>query len=1030
MRARDGRCEAGVGVGLFPPVRRQASVVRHFVLALVATMLVSCSADSVTTNNVYCTVVFDANGGKGTMTNQIFSLGEGKQPLHTNLFTRTDFDFIGWAKSAAGAVAYSNCQIVTASELTSKTNGTITLFAKWEYAGEIRRCTDSSGLEWSYSIVTNSSRAILKNVIGDSECAVISTKVSGGVVVPEKVSDSNGDYTVTAIGAKAFERCARITSITIPATVKEIGEAAFMNCSSLKTVTFKADNVLEAIPDRCFFGCSSLRSIDMPYTVVSIGDLAFAGCKGLSPGITIPEHVESMGTSVFTNCTSLRIARYLGDQPGTVSDDVYAGTMSTGFVSGVLKNRANSWVDSDAGTNSLPSVWKQRPISWWEPSSPPVFRKVVFDPNGGDGGSTNYIITGHSLVKLPGEPSAPSIKQADGTDGEFEFLGWFTRKKDGVKVTVHTVVTNAMTVYAHWKWDGDDQSEATAEEYASLLYPIDDTADFVPIVTTADSVYDGIIVRVDDLEERRLAPSVPLAGTIHVKVGKGAVQWGMTNSAVMATVTRDGLAQTFVGTMQNGWTVRLGSADDPDDTMTLTFGKNGMSGEWGEYSIQGSRNAFGKSSGTETIKMACYYNRTWKIALNNKSGSKKGELTLAVDKSGKVAISGTWGTKSPKSFSGTTWLVSSKSGAYVPVLVDLPNGQGVLSLLVWLSEEKYKAFEMGGTYTNAKGKSTALSDSSKGSKPLVSGWETSDDVPLTVGVKTSGTLTLKAGSTRSKYSFSASNLPPGVTIDSSGNLGGVPTKSGTFSAKVTATKGKASQSVLLKFTVKSLPAKVRGSFFGKVELTDDVMPGIVEMSVSSAGKISGTVTLAGKTWAFAKKCYLKRTADGEYTTGRMTASCDSGKRYVSLTVSKEEVIGEWIADDKTEILGDIKLWRNVWKDNGMDDVLKPYVKTHVPDLIDGVTNLSFKVKSSGNVTYKGALTRKGKKAKAFEGSTFLLYDDQYAEVFAVILYGWLGKTQNVYLEFDLEEDDESGVVTPDLVEFWLNGQYQNVVEGE
>lgn len=953
MRARDEKGEAGVGVGLRAPVRRQTSAVRHFVLALMATMLLTCSADSSTTNNV--------------------------------------------------GVAAEN-----QSEDGSK-------------------YTDSSGVEWSYSIVTNSSRAILKNVIGDSECAVISTKVSGAVVVPGKVSDSNGVYTVTAIGAKAFERCARITSITIPATVKEIGEAAFMNCTALKTITFKAANVLEAIPDRCFFGCSALKSIDLPYSVTSIGDLAFAGCTGLSPGVTIPEYVESMGTSVFTNCSSLKIVRYLGEMPEAVSDDVYAGTVSNKIVSGVLKSRANSWAVSNAGTNSLPNVWKKRRINWWEPSKPPVFRRVVFDPNGGGGGVTNNVIKGHALIKMPENPSAPD----NGTDDVFRFLGWFTKKNGGVKVTASTVVTNSMTVYAHWQWNGDDQSEATAEDYvsASLLYPIQDEDDFIPIDTTAGSVYDGIIVRMDELEEMedgRLAPSVPLAGVIHVKVGKGVVHWGMTNSSVTATVTRDGLAQTFAGTMQNGWTVTLESADDPADTMTLTFGRDGMTGEWGEYSIQGSRNAFGSSSETESIKMACYYNRTWKITLNNKSGNKKGELTLAVDKSGKVAISGTWGTKSPKSFSGSAWLIASKNGAYVPVLVELPNGQGMLSLLVWLSEENYKAFEMGGTYTDAKGKSTALADSNKGSKPVVSGWESPDDVPLTVGVKASGTITLKSGSTRSKYSFSASNLPPGVTIDSSGKLGGVPTKAGTFSAKVTATKGKTSQSVLLTFTVKSLPAKVRGSFFGKLMPLDDAMPGIVEMSVTSAGKISGSVTQTGKTWTFSKKGYSKRTADGEYVTGRMTASCDSGKRYVSLTVSKDEAlaIGEWIADDKTETLGEIGLCRNVWKDKGMDDVLKPYVKTYVPGSIDGVTNLSFKVKSSGDVAYKGALVKKGKKAKSFEGSTFLLYDDQYAEVFAVIVYGWVGKTQNVYLEFDLERDDESGEVTPDLVEFWLNGQYQ------
>ena len=974
--------------------------------------------------DVLCTVVFDANGGKGTMANQVFSLGEDQQPLHTNLFTRTDFNFIGWAKSTSGAVAYSNCQIVAANELSAKTNATITLYAKWGYVGEIGKYKDSSGVEWSYSMLTNSSQAIIRNVVGDSDSAAISTKVSGAVIVPEKVSDSNGDHTVTAIGSRAFERCTRITSITIPATVTEIGEAAFLNCAALKTVTFKADNVLEALPDKCFFGCSALKSIDIPYSVRSIGDFAFAGCEELSPGITIPEYVDSMGSSVFTNCTSLRIVRYLGDQPDSVSGDVYAGTASNSFVSGVLSNRANSWKVGD----KLPDGWKGRPIYWWEPSSPPVFRKVVFDPNGGDGGATHYIIKGHSIVKLPTDPSAPSIRQADGTDGEFEFLGWFTQKDGGVAVTASTVVANAMTVYAHWKWKGDDQSEATAAEYTSRLFPVQDVQDFIPIDTTAGSVYEGVIVRTDDLSETddgRLAPSVPLAGVIHVKVGKGVAQWGMTNSAVTATVTRDGLTQTFAGTMQNGWTVTLSSADDPDDTMTLAFGRDGLSGEWGEYSIQGSRNTFGKSSEAEAIKMSCYYKRTWKITLNNKSGNKKGELTLVVDKSGKVAISGTWGVKSPQPFSGTAWLVSSENGAYVPVLVDLPKGQGVLSLLVWLSEEKYKAFEMGGTYTSAKGKSTALADSNGGSKPLISGWTAQDDVSLTVGVKASGTIALKSESVRSQYSFSASSLPPGVTLDSSGNLGGVPTKSGTFSAKVTATKGKTSQSVLLEFTVASLPAKARGSFFGSLKPSAAEMPGIVAMSVTSAGKISGTVILAGKTWTFSKNGYSKRTSGDQFTTGKMKASCGSMKCYISLTVSKTKCQGKWIAEDKTATLGAVKLWRKVWKDKGMADVLDPYMGEYGPASAVGLKKLSVQVKASGNVTYKGTLVKEGKKNKTFDGSTFLLYGGEPEMTVGMILYGWISKSQNAYLELELEQDEFGGAVAG-CTYLWVNGKPRNL----
>ncbi len=78
-------------------------------------------------------VSFNANGGKGSMSNQTFNIDFAK-PLTRNTFTRDGYFFTGWSNSADGDVDYVNGQTVT--NLASA-NGTKTLYAKWMSANEL-----------------------------------------------------------------------------------------------------------------------------------------------------------------------------------------------------------------------------------------------------------------------------------------------------------------------------------------------------------------------------------------------------------------------------------------------------------------------------------------------------------------------------------------------------------------------------------------------------------------------------------------------------------------------------------------------------------------------------------------------------------------------------------------------------------------------------------------------------------------------------------------------------------------------------
>lgn len=73
------------------------------------------------------TVVFNVNGGKGIMLDQIFTYDVAKN-LRPNTFTKKGYTFAGWMKSENGTEEiYTNNQEV--KNIT--TSGTITLYAKW-----------------------------------------------------------------------------------------------------------------------------------------------------------------------------------------------------------------------------------------------------------------------------------------------------------------------------------------------------------------------------------------------------------------------------------------------------------------------------------------------------------------------------------------------------------------------------------------------------------------------------------------------------------------------------------------------------------------------------------------------------------------------------------------------------------------------------------------------------------------------------------------------------------------------------------
>lgn len=106
---------------------------------------------------------------------------------------------------------------------------------------------------------------------------------------------------VTRIGYRAFDWCSKLEAVYTPNSLREIGDFAFFHCSVLREAII-ADGI-EHICDSAFEYCG-LTSITIPASVKSIGDRAFVSCRELT-NVGILGRDMIFGEQVFADCYSL-----------------------------------------------------------------------------------------------------------------------------------------------------------------------------------------------------------------------------------------------------------------------------------------------------------------------------------------------------------------------------------------------------------------------------------------------------------------------------------------------------------------------------------------------------------------------------------------------------------------------------------------------------------------------------------------------------------------------------------------------------
>lgn len=150
-----------------------------------------------------------------------------------------------------------------------------------------------------------------------------------------------GDRPVTAIGDVAYFGNEKLTSITIPDSVKDIGYGAFSNCTNLTTITVEENNTKYASEDGVLFNKDKTTLIQYPagktdvrYTIpdsiMAIYDMAFMGCSKLGE-LVISDTLESIGEEAITQCSSFKYVFYKGSESdwSNVSIGIDNGSLTT-----------------------------------------------------------------------------------------------------------------------------------------------------------------------------------------------------------------------------------------------------------------------------------------------------------------------------------------------------------------------------------------------------------------------------------------------------------------------------------------------------------------------------------------------------------------------------------------------------------------------------------------------------------------------------------------------------------------------------
>ena len=173
------------------------------------------------------------------------------------------------------------------------------------------------------------------------------------VVIPDGIEELNENCfgRTMQIGTEA-----KLNSISLPASLKVIGDCAFLCCTKLHTVSIRGKSQLERIGSSAFAGCESLMAFDPPESIRSVGKDAFSG----NFDYDCPKLVESQGCfsyvgSILTEYSDGGSVVRIPDGTTVIADSIFhnKNNITTIVLPNSLKTIGNSTFYECKGLQSI-----------------------------------------------------------------------------------------------------------------------------------------------------------------------------------------------------------------------------------------------------------------------------------------------------------------------------------------------------------------------------------------------------------------------------------------------------------------------------------------------------------------------------------------------------------------------------------------------------------------------------------------------------------------------------------------------------
>lgn len=226
------------------------------------------------------------------------------------------------------------------------------------------------------------------------------------LIIPESI-EVYGEYPVTKIAMDAFNDCAGLTgTITIPKSVKEIGENAFYGCTGLEGTITIPTSVMK-VERNAFGGCMNLDTLIIEDGIESLSlGYAFWGCNIstlylgrnlIDGGDGVPFYsMISLKSITFGKCVTTLKNRFYNCSglltisiPNTITsiDDFYNCTNLTDVI--IEDGSESLWLDADSFVNCpIESLYIGRNLNSYKP-----FLKI-------DKANLRSVTISHSVTKI------------------------------------------------------------------------------------------------------------------------------------------------------------------------------------------------------------------------------------------------------------------------------------------------------------------------------------------------------------------------------------------------------------------------------------------------------------------------------------------------------------------------------------------------------------------------------------------------------------------------------------------------------